>query len=29
VSVEIAAGTVLVVAPLQFIANFAGHREDR
>jgi hypothetical protein len=29
VSVEIAAGAVLVVAPLQFMANFAGHREDR
>jgi hypothetical protein len=29
VTVEIAAGAVLVVAPLQFIANFAGHKEDR
>jgi hypothetical protein len=29
VSVEIAAGAVPVVASLQFIANFAGHREDR
>jgi hypothetical protein len=29
VTVKIAAGAVLVVAPLQFIANFVGHREDR
>jgi hypothetical protein len=28
VRAEIAAGAVLVVALLQFIANFAGHRED-
>jgi hypothetical protein len=29
VTVEIAAGAVLVFAPLQFIADFAGHKEDR
>jgi hypothetical protein len=29
VSVKIAAGAALVVAPLKFMANIVGHREDR